>query len=142
MNWVLVFTDRVRSTRGGYIFSLFVCSHLGGGGTRGAPPPLPHPAPHLDLDGGVQRPAPHLDLDGGHPAPAPPPGPGGGRPTPPHPTPPWQAPPPGPGWGAPHPPTWTWMGGCPPTPHRNNIACTCYAAVGMPLAFTQEDFLV
>ena len=26
-------TDRVRSTRGGNIFSLFVCSHPGGGGT-------------------------------------------------------------------------------------------------------------
>ena len=24
----------------------------------------------------------------------------------------------------------------------NSIACTCYAAGGMPLAFTQEDFLV
>ena len=28
------------------------------------------------------------------------------------------------------------------TPNWNNIACTCYAAGGMPLAFTQEDFLV
>ena len=27
-------------------------------------------------------------------------------------------------------------------PHWNSIACTCYAAGGMPLAFTQEDFLV
>ena len=31
---------------------------------------------------------------------------------------------------------------CWPPPHRSNIACTCYAAVAMPLAFTQEDFLV
>ena len=28
------------------------------------------------------------------------------------------------------------------TPIWNSIACTCYAAGGMPLAFTQEDFLV
>ena len=42
----VIITDRVRSTRGGYIFSLFVCSHLGGG-YPGRPPP------HLDLDGGV-----------------------------------------------------------------------------------------
>ena len=28
------------------------------------------------------------------------------------------------------------------TPYRNSIACTCYAAGGMPLAFTQKDFLV
>ena len=28
------------------------------------------------------------------------------------------------------------------TPNRKNIACTCYAASGMPIAFTQEDFLV
>ena len=27
-------------------------------------------------------------------------------------------------------------------PYRNSIACTCYAAGGMPLAFTQGDFLV
>ena len=31
----------------------------------------------------------------------------------------------------------------PPPPSRSSsIACSCYAAVGMPLAFTQEDFLV
>ena len=28
------------------------------------------------------------------------------------------------------------------TPNWNSIACTCYAASGMPFAFTQEDFLV
>ena len=28
------------------------------------------------------------------------------------------------------------------TPYQNSIACTCYAAGSMPLAFTQEDFLV
>ena len=32
-----------------------------------------------------------------------------------------------------------WGGGY---PYRNSIACTCYTAGGMPLAFTQEDFLV
>ena len=32
--------------------------------------------------------------------------------------------------------------GYPPTPGRSSIECICYAAVGMPLAFTQEDFLV
>ena len=31
------------------------------------------------------------------------------------------------------------MGG---TPYWNSIACTCYTAGSMPLAFTQEDFLV
>ena len=59
-------------------------------------------------------------------------------------------------------PAWTWEevppcpdleGGTPPPPspgqvqgrgypNQNSIACTCYAAGGMPLAFTQEDFLV
>ena len=28
------------------------------------------------------------------------------------------------------------------TPNRNSTACTCYAAGGRPLAFTQEHFLV
>ena len=40
-----------------------------------------------------------------------------------------------------------WMGGgstlgTPPPIRQNSIASTCYPAVGMPLAFTQEDFLV
>ena len=52
------------------------------------------------------------------------------------------------GWGTPHhdwmgyPPTMTGWG----TPHHDppppSIASTCYAAGDMPLAFTQEDFLV
>ena len=29
-----------------------------------------------------------------------------------------------------------------PPPHQTSTACTCYAAGGVPLAFTQEDFLV
>ena len=28
------------------------------------------------------------------------------------------------------------------TPYWNRIACTCYAAGGMPLTFTKDDFLV
>ena len=43
------------------------------------------------------------------------------------------------GWGTPNPTMTGW--GKPPPPHTN-IASTCYAAGGMPLAFTQEDFLV
>ena len=35
------------------------------------------------------------------------------------------------GWGTPHPPI-----------RQSSIASTCYVAAGMPLAFTQEDFLV
>ena len=34
-------------------------------------------------------------------------------------------------WGTPHPPI-----------RQSSIASTCYVAGGMPLAFTQEDFLV
>ena len=39
------------------------------------------------------------------------------------------------GWGTPH---HDWMG----YPPITSIASTCYVAGGMPLAFTQEDFLV
>ena len=60
--------------------------------------------------------------------------------------------PPGPGMGYP-PPDLGWgtppdLGWCTPpdlacgTPLTWDIASTCYAAGGMPLAFTQEDFLV
>ena len=28
------------------------------------------------------------------------------------------------------------------TPYHNSLTCSCYAVGGMPLAFTQEDFLV
>ena len=68
-------------------------------------------------------------------------------------------------WGVPHPSQWGYppskvrMGGgvpqgtpsCPGqvpgqedggTPNQNSTVCTCYAVGGMPLAFTQEDFLV
>ena len=39
------------------------------------------------------------------------------------------------------PPTRDWMG-TPPSTRQSSTASTCYAAGGMPLAFTQEDFLV
>ena len=51
-------------------------------------------------------------------------------PTHPH---PWDGYPPQHGTG--YPPTW-------PPPRQSSIASTCYAAGGVPLAFTQEDFLV
>ena len=66
----------------------------------------------------------------------------------------------GTGWG--YPQSWDWMGvpphqdwigyplsrtgwGTPPLPHRDtesSMASSCYTAEGMPLAFTQEEFLV
>ena len=58
------------------------------------------------------------------------------------------------GWGTPPPiQTWEWGTHTPPppvqvrsqdgeTPNRNSVACTCYVAGGIPLAFTQGDFLV
>ena len=57
--------------------------------------------------------------------------------------------PPRTGWGTPHPlsktgwgtpPVQDWMGYLPPPPVSK--ASTCYAAGGVALAFTQEDFLV
>ena len=61
---------------------------------------------------------------------------------------------PPPSWGTPLSPGWgTPPAGVPPVPWgtpplagvppwQSSIACTCYAAVGMPLAFMQENFLV
>ena len=51
------------------------------------------------------------------------------------------------GWGVPRvPPNQVWMvggyPGYPPPMRQSSIASTCYAADGVPLAFTQEDFLV
>ena len=41
------------------------------------------------------------------------------------------------------PPEQVWMvGGIPPPMRQSSTASTCYAAGGVPLAFTQEDFLV
>ena len=58
-------------------------------------------------------------------------------------------PPPGQVWMVGCTPSQVWMVGVhrvPPTPHppirETSIASTCYAAGGVPLAFTQEDFLV
>ena len=52
------------------------------------------------------------------------------------------------GWGTPPPgldgiPHWPGLDGVPPPPIRHSsMASTCYAAGGMPFAFTQEAFLV
>ena len=144
----LVFTDRVRSTRGGNIFSLSVCPHPGGvvprpadGGGGGVPCPadgggVPHPADGggtpsswwwgVPQPGGTSaRGVPQLGgtLAGGVPQSGWYPGRGG--------TPvrmvPWQG---GyPSQGVPQ------QGGVPGVPpHQSSIAWTCYAAVGMPLA--------
>ena len=44
------------------------------------------------------------------------------------------------GWGT--PPIQDWIGTLSPIRRQSSVASTCYAAGGMPLAFTQEDFLV
>ena len=116
--------------------------------------------------GGEGRVVPHLADGGGgtpsqvqvggytHPRGYPhPPGPGKGITPPPHLG--RGIPPPGPGkWVpplsrpekgySPPPPIQVRSqdGGGGGTPNQNSIACTCYVAGGMPLAFTQEDFLV
>ena len=151
-----IFTDRVRSTRGGNIFSLFVCSQGGGtssgwwggtlsssrwGGTLSSSRGVPCPAPGGTLSSsrwGVPYPAPGGGVPGwGTPWPGYPPWlarvpPGLGTPRPGYPpgqgTPPVRVPP---GHGTP-PSQGT------PTPARVppywNIAWTCYVAVGEPLA--------
>ena len=195
---LLFFTDRVRSTRGGNIFTLFVCSHGGGtpssskrgrgypiqlagggypvqlqvGGAtpsssrrgRGYPIQLqvvgvPHPAPGggypSSWPGGypiqLQVGGTPSSWPGGYPIPClgggtPPAGvPPPSRGYPPTGVPPWQEVPPGwgtPCWGIP-PAGGTLPAGVPPPqlgyPPTPVLAA---AAVGMPLAFTQEDFLV
>ena len=53
--------------------------------------------------------------------------------------------PPGQVWMVPPPPArsgWWGVPREPPHPHYSSIASTCYPAGGVPLAFTQEDFLV
>ena len=126
----------------GTVFSLFVSPHHDGGGGGGYPGQVWDGGggvlPQLDLDGGVPRPVldggggvyPSQVMVGGVPRPGLDGG-GGGFPGYPRPSldgggylgyPPTMS-----GWGYPPPPT---------------IASTCYAAGGMPLAFTQEDFLV
>ena len=63
----------------------------------------------------------------------------------------WDRVPPGPGTGYPPPPkdlrwctpeTWDEYPPRPGMGYPHSIASTCYEAGGMPLAFTQEDFLV
>ena len=122
MRWLIkpvlyIITARIRRMGEGTVFSLFVSPHLGGGGTP-------------------------VRSGGGYPIPGlvgVPPGPGMGYPLPDL----GQGTPPGPGTGY---LPWTWDR-VPPGPGTGDrvppsIASTCYAAGGMPLAFTQEDFLV
>ena len=139
--------------REGNIFTLCVSPHLDGGGGGHSLPrsrwggiPLPRsrqggipsqvqvgvPLPRSRQGGipsQVQVGVPLLrSRQGGTPFPSL----GGGTPT-------WEwVPPPGkgvtphsgqvPGWGG--------------TPYQSSIVCTCYAVGGVPLSFTQEDFLV
>ena len=136
-------TDSVRSTRGGYIFSLSVSSHRGGG--------VPHPAgrgggtPSSWLGGGTpSHPAGRggtpsswpgwggypIQLAGGDPSWVTPPSRGTPRQW--YPSPPAGGTPPAgvpPGWGVPPP-----AGVTPPTDWGRRSVCL--------LAFTQEDFLV
>ena len=104
-------------------------SHLdGGGGCAPSTDGAGLPSSQVQAEGTPST-------DGGYPFPrsrgTPPPGKG----VPPA----WEGVPP-PGKGV--PPAWE---GVPPDPrgipYLNSIACTCYAAGGVPLAFTQEDFL-
>ena len=146
---VALITARIRRMGEGTVFSLFVSSHLGGvlpqsglGGVphlrsgRGGTPsqvwlggyPIPglggRGYPILGLDGvppptrsgwGTSLPRPGMGY---------PPRPGTGNP-------------PGTWEGLPPLQTWDWV-----PPPTWDIASTCYVAGGMPLAFTQEDFLV
>ena len=115
---ICVITDRVRSTRGCYIFSLFVCSHLGGypiPGPGGGGYPIPGP-------GGGGTPS-QVQVGGGYPIPGP--GRGGTH---------LVYPPPGRG-RLPGVPTPTWQGapapGTPSLPTRSSIACSCVHAGGL-----------
>ena len=144
-----VFTDRVRSTREGNVFSL--STPRGRWGTRARSSPGGYPS-QVQPGGGLPKPGPaggvpwSGGLPNGYPTLVTPPvRPGwgtGGYPTLGTPGQPWpggvrrwggtppQVPPIRSGWGVPQ-----LGGGTPPS-------STWYATVGMPLAFTQEDFLV
>ena len=101
---------------------------LTGGHLTGGTPIHPDGGYSLPRSGwGYPSQVPHPDLGRGYP----PPGPGKG--VPPCPDLRRGNPPPIQNRSGPR------MGG---TPNRNRLACTCYTAGGMPLAFTQEDFLV
>ena len=137
-----IITDRVRSTAGRLCFDtcLSVCLSTPRGGTParsrwGVPlPGLTGEYPHQVQAGGVPKVGhPHQTWPGSTPS--------GGYPT--------SGPLIGPGWGVPHlgypspiGPGWgvPLLGGGYPT--SGNRWSTWYAAVSMPLAFTQEDFLV
>ena len=115
-------TARIRKMREGNIVSL--CSHLRGGG--GYPHPSWWGVPLPRSGWGKDRGCPHL-AGGGYPIRS-----GWGYLPYPH-----------EGWGYPCPDLGR---GVPPIQNWEGVprspACTCYAAGGMPLAFTQEDFLV
>ena len=141
---VIIITDRVHSTREGYVLTR-VCPSVFLSTPRGRYPGQVQPgggySSQVQAGGGVSQPGPARGW--GTPARSrwgiPQPGPGGGYPS--------QV---GPGRGVPwrgvphlrYPPpsdlaqVGTPMGGDTPP------SSTWYAAVGMPLAFTQEDFLV
>ena len=112
----------------GTVFSLFVSSHRSGQGGYRIPGTSPGGGYPIQL---MEVPIPGLDGGGGvsHPADG----------------------------GVPHPrstsvPPWKGLDGVrlqpesdgvhPPPIRQNSIASTCCTAGGMPLAFTQEDFLV
>ena len=137
--YLSIFTARIRRMTGGYIFSLSTSQvwvegvpHLR---SRYGGVPQPRSRPGLDRVRpklGTVYPLPQT-WDGYPPPPRPgPPGPGTWYPTP------WTwdgVPPPGPGTGLPAPPLdQVWI-------RQSSTASTCYAAGGVPLAFTQ-DFLV
>ena len=107
--------------REGNIFSLCVISHLDGGG--GVPP-----SQVQARGGGYSLPRSRCG-GGGYSFPGP--GGGGGR---------YPLARSGQGWAG-VPPRPGQIPGQWGTPYRNSIACTCYAAGGMPFTFTQ-DFLV
>ena len=137
-----IFTDRVRSTRESYVLTGVcpsICLSTPGGG--GYPSQIQQAGgyPSQIQVGGVLQPGP----GGGYPSQVQAGGyPNGGVPH-------LRYPPIGPGRGVPQ------LGGTPPRvpppvdlcrglPQRGGTppSSTWYAAVGMPLAFTQEDFLV
>ena len=139
IHWIRIVTARVRSLTGRYCFHRCLSVNIGGGGYpipslgRGVPHPrsgwgVPHPRSRWE--GGT----PFQVWTGGTPtitgwSTPPPPSLGG---VPPHTI---------TGWGTPTHTGW----GKPPPPNpirQSSIAGTCYTAGGMPLAFTQEDFLV
>ena len=125
MPWIIV-TARIRRMREGNSFSLCVSSHLDRGGTPFSWQGGGYPFQRLDGGG---TPFSGLGM-GGTPSSwcgVPFPGlDGGGTPS----------------WGVPHLGRAYPLAGEPPPPRQTSTACTCYAAGGVPLAFTQEDFLV